>query len=95
MDDTAQKGKSSKSQESVEHCKQFSISHIDHIVLTVESIESTLKFYNRVLGMDEITFGQGRKALSFGIRNSTCIREGKSLNQKLQIQHQGLLTFAL
>ena len=46
-------GQGSKSQDPVEHCKQFSISHIDHLVLTVASIESTVKFYTRVLGMEE------------------------------------------
>ena len=39
---------------------------IDHLVLTVASIEESLKFYTRCLGMTEITFGPGRKALAFG-----------------------------
>jgi catechol 2,3-dioxygenase-like lactoylglutathione lyase family enzyme len=42
------------------------IAAIDHIVLTVASIDETLKFYTRCLGMAEATFGQGRKALAFG-----------------------------
>lgn len=42
------------------------IAAIDHIVLTVASIEAALKFYTGCLGMTEVTFGDGRKALAFG-----------------------------
>jgi catechol-2,3-dioxygenase len=50
------------------------ITSIDHIVLTVKSIEETLKFYTRCLGMAEVTFGKGRKALVFG-RHTTSIAD--------------------
>lgn len=40
---------------------------IDHIVLTVASIEKTVAFYQRVLGMEHVTFGpDNRSALRFG-----------------------------
>ncbi|WED27289.1 VOC family protein [Vibrio sp. DW001] len=52
------------------------IRHIDHIVLTVSDIEFSVKFYRRVLLMDEITFANGRKALRFG-------------NQKINLQTLG------
>lgn len=42
------------------------IDRFDHIVLTVKSIEATCAFYTKVLGMKEITFDEGRKALLFG-----------------------------
>ena len=42
------------------------ISHIDHIVLTVSNIEASVAFYQRVLQMEGIEFGNGRKALRFG-----------------------------
>ena len=42
------------------------IDRLDHLVLTVASIEATCAFYQRVLGMTVVTFGQGRTALSFG-----------------------------
>lgn len=42
------------------------ISHIDHIVLTVADIERSVAFYARVLGMEPVTFGNGRRALQFG-----------------------------
>lgn len=42
------------------------IDRVDHFVLTVVDIDTSCDFYARVLGMDIISFGQGRKALSFG-----------------------------
>jgi len=39
---------------------------IDHIVLTVQSIEGTCAFYANVLGLDPVTFGDGRRALQVG-----------------------------
>lgn len=42
------------------------IDSLDHLVLTVKDIDATAAFYSKVLGMDIITFGGGRKALSFG-----------------------------
>lgn len=42
------------------------INRIDHLVLTVTSIEHTVDFYTRVLGMSKVDFGNGRVALSFG-----------------------------
>jgi len=41
------------------------ISHLDHLVLTVSDIERTCAFY-RLLGMEVVTFGEGRTALKFG-----------------------------
>ena len=39
---------------------------LDHLVLTVADVDATVAFYVRVLGMDEVTFGAGRRALAFG-----------------------------
>jgi catechol 2,3-dioxygenase-like lactoylglutathione lyase family enzyme len=41
------------------------IQQIDHLVLTVAKVENTIRFYVEVLGMKEIDFGEGRKALAF------------------------------
>lgn len=38
----------------------------DHLVLTVADLDATVSWYHGVLGMDEVTFGDGRRALSFG-----------------------------
>jgi catechol 2,3-dioxygenase-like lactoylglutathione lyase family enzyme len=42
------------------------IDRLDHLVLTVRDIETTCRFYSTVLGMEVVTFGAGRRALSFG-----------------------------
>jgi catechol 2,3-dioxygenase-like lactoylglutathione lyase family enzyme len=42
------------------------IGHLDHLVLTVKDIETSVSFYTSVLGMTEVTFAGGRKALVFG-----------------------------
>ena len=42
------------------------ITHIDHLVLTVRDIERAVAFYTRVLKMEAVTFGEGRRALKFG-----------------------------
>jgi catechol 2,3-dioxygenase-like lactoylglutathione lyase family enzyme len=42
------------------------IESLDHLVLTVRSIEATVRFYEDVLGMQHTTFGEGRHALWFG-----------------------------
>ena len=42
------------------------IDALDHLVLTVADIDASCAFYERVLGMRVVTFGEGRKALAFG-----------------------------
>jgi catechol 2,3-dioxygenase-like lactoylglutathione lyase family enzyme len=42
------------------------IDRLDHFVLTVRDVETTCDFYVRVLGMEKVTFGNGRIALHFG-----------------------------
>lgn len=42
------------------------ISHIDHVVFTVVDIDATIEFYRRVLDLEAVTFGDGRRALQFG-----------------------------
>jgi catechol 2,3-dioxygenase-like lactoylglutathione lyase family enzyme len=39
---------------------------LDHIVLTVRSIEGTCEFYAITLGLESVTFGNGRRALQIG-----------------------------
>lgn len=54
----------------------MNISHLDHLVLTVASIDISANFYQRVLGMQLVTFGDNRFALSFG-------------NQKINLHQHG------
>jgi catechol 2,3-dioxygenase-like lactoylglutathione lyase family enzyme len=42
------------------------IDRLDHLVLTVRDLRATVAFYTSVLGMTEVTFGDGRTALQFG-----------------------------
>jgi catechol 2,3-dioxygenase-like lactoylglutathione lyase family enzyme len=42
------------------------IDSLDHLVLTVADVDASCAFYERVLGMQAVTFGAGRKALAFG-----------------------------
>ncbi|MBB6185349.1 VOC family protein [Oleiagrimonas soli] len=44
----------------------FSIDHLDHLVIAVTDVETSMAFYQRVLGMRRIEFGAGRLALGFG-----------------------------
>ena len=52
------------------------IERLDHLVLTVRSVEDTCHFYSTVLGMEIIFFESGRRALSFG-------------NQKINLHEAG------
>jgi catechol 2,3-dioxygenase-like lactoylglutathione lyase family enzyme len=44
----------------------LTVRRIDHVVLTCRDVGATIRFYTEVLGMREVTFGAGRKALAFG-----------------------------
>src|SRR5205085_3299069 len=46
--------------------RPMNIARLDHLVLTVADIQRTCAFYTRVLGMEVVTFGEGRTALRFG-----------------------------
>ena len=58
------------------------IESIDHIVFTVRSVEVTCDFYHRILGMEIATFGEGRKALSFGRQKINLHQWGKEFEPK-------------
>ena len=58
------------------------IDHLDHLVLTVVSIEQSCDFYARALGMGVETFGEGRKALTFGNQKINLHRAGHEFEPK-------------
>ena len=58
------------------------VDRIDHLVLTVASIETTVEFYTRVLGMEVMTFGPGRTALAFGTSKINLHQAGKEFEPK-------------
>ncbi|AZA83924.1 VOC family virulence protein [Chryseobacterium lactis] len=52
------------------------IKNIDHLVLTVADIDKTIEFYTNIMGLKVVTFGDNRKALTFG-------------NQKINLHQKG------
>ena len=60
------------------------IDHLDHLVLTVASIDESCDFYARVLGMGVETFGEGRKALTFGNQKINLHRAGHEFEPKAE-----------
>ncbi|WP_342502434.1 VOC family protein [Bacillus sp. FSL R5-0397] len=58
------------------------IRRLDHIVLTVQHMEETIRFYTNVLGMKEETFGEGRKALRFGLQKINLHEAGHEFEPK-------------
>jgi catechol 2,3-dioxygenase-like lactoylglutathione lyase family enzyme len=53
---------------------------IDHLVLTVSSIEATVKFYQKVLGFEELNFGAGRRAVRCGSQKINLHQAGAELH---------------
>lgn len=62
----------------------MNIDHLDHLVLTVADLDVTVDFYTRMLGMREVTFGEGRKALSFGAQKINLHQAGKEFEPKAE-----------
>ncbi|WP_061051357.1 VOC family protein [Vibrio mimicus] len=60
------------------------ISHIDHLVLTVADIPTTMNFYEKVLGMKAVSFGAGRIALEFGNQKINLHQLGNEFEPKAQ-----------
>ncbi|KAM9179865.1 glyoxalase domain-containing protein 5 [Mergus octosetaceus] len=55
---------------------------LDHLVLTVKSIEDTVAFYSKVMGMEVVTFKGNRKALRFGNQKFNLHEVGKEFEPK-------------
>lgn len=64
--------------------KEPLVKAFDHIVLTVKSIDATVDFYQQVLGMTVISFGEknSRKALAFGSVKINIHQAGKEFEPK-------------
>ncbi len=58
------------------------IDRLDHLVLTVADVQATCDFYQRVLGMEVVTFGEGRKALAFGWQKINLHAAGREFEPK-------------
>ena len=71
------------------------IARIDHVVLTVASIERTCDFYQRALGMSVEVFGGGRVALKFGDQKFNLHEAGKTFEPKARTPLPGSADFCL
>lgn len=58
------------------------VERLDHLVLTVRNLEDTIGFYIRVLGMELVEFGKGRKALRFGEQKINLHESGRELEPR-------------
>jgi len=73
----------------------MNVNRLDHLVLTVASIEATVDFYTRVLGMEAIIFGSGRTALRFGTSKINLHQAGKEFEPKALRPTPGSADFCL
>lgn len=60
------------------------IDRLDHLVLTVADIAATCTFYQRVLGMQVVSFAGGRKALAFGSQKINLHEAGHEFEPKAE-----------
>lgn len=60
----------------------MNINRLDHLVLTVQDIEVTCAFYSQVLGLETISFDQGRKALAVGRQKINLHQQGREFEPK-------------
>jgi len=58
------------------------VTKIDHLVLTVKDLDETKVFYEKVLGMEPVTFGNGRVALKFGAQKINLHESGNEHEPK-------------
>ncbi|MDH6254034.1 catechol 2,3-dioxygenase-like lactoylglutathione lyase family enzyme [Chryseobacterium sp. H1D6B] len=65
------------------------IDHLDHLVLTVADIEKTVQFYTTILGFQVVTFGNSRKALTFGNQKINLHQKGHEFEPKAEYPTSG------
>jgi catechol 2,3-dioxygenase-like lactoylglutathione lyase family enzyme len=68
---------------------------IDHVVLTVADLDRTLEFYERVLGMRPVSFGEGRRALAFGDQKLNLHQAGREFEPKARRPTPGAIDLCL
>ena len=71
------------------------VNRFDHVVLTVASIDATVDFYTRVLGMTAVTFGDGRTALRFGRSKINLHQAGHEFEPKARHPAPGSMDLCL
>jgi catechol 2,3-dioxygenase-like lactoylglutathione lyase family enzyme len=65
------------------------IERLDHFVLTVKNLQTTVDFYTQVMGMKAIQFGEGRWALEFGQQKINLHELGNEFEPKAQNVREG------
>lgn len=60
----------------------MSLQRFDHVVLTVADLDATVRFYEQALGMQGVTFGEGRRALEFGQNKINLHEAGREFEPK-------------
>lgn len=65
------------------------IDRFDHIVLTVADLDAAIAFYTNVLGMIEVNFEGGRKALAFGESKINLHQRGHEFEPKARVPTPG------
>jgi catechol 2,3-dioxygenase-like lactoylglutathione lyase family enzyme len=69
---------------------------IDHFVLTVKSIEASLDFYERILGMSRVVTAAGRPtALAFGTQKINLHQADRTFEPKARLPTPGAGDFCL
>ena len=62
----------------------MNIDSLDHLVLTVQDIDASIAFYSAAMGMRPVSFGAGRRALTFGSMKINLHQQGKEFEPKAQ-----------
>jgi catechol 2,3-dioxygenase-like lactoylglutathione lyase family enzyme len=65
------------------------IDSLDHLVLTVRDLEITCHWYARTLGMEVVTFRNGRYALQFGTQKINLHQYGSEFQPKAHLPTPG------
>lgn len=68
---------------------QISVTQLDHLVLTVKDIPTSINFYQQALGMTPITFSNGRFALAFGNQKINLHQLGNEFEPKAEHVQNG------
>jgi catechol 2,3-dioxygenase-like lactoylglutathione lyase family enzyme len=69
--------------------RSIQIEGLDHLVLTVGDVGRTRDFYERVLGMEAVVFGEGRHALAFGAQKINLHEAGREFEPKAAVPIPG------
>lgn len=67
----------------------ININRLDHLVLTVKDIDTTVTFYTQVLGMKKEVFKESRVALKYGNQKINLHKLGNEFEPKAQNVKEG------